>query len=151
MSEFSYTELEAAHKALRSSHNKIEKALGTLSQKQPPPKAQITLATRNLDALRIAISLVTDEMEKSDMGAFAADTGRTAALRLTAYEGLYNELANSMVTIPVELEKLKAAGKEKTVRYRELFGQKLINGQIAAMFERHGFSFDETEQNHEQV
>ena len=150
MSEFSLTELEAAHKALQSSHNKIEKALGSLSQKQPPPKAQITLATRNLDALRIAISLVEDELKKSSMGDSAADTGSTDAMRLIAYDGLYTELANSMVTIPVELERLKAAGKEKTVRYRELFGQKLINSQIAAMFERHGFSFDRTKQNHEQ-
>jgi len=51
-------------------------------------------------------------MEKSDMGASAADTESTDARRLAAYDGLYNELANSMVTIPAELEKLKAAGKD---------------------------------------
>jgi hypothetical protein len=40
--------------------------------------------------------------------------------------------------IPVELEKMKSEEKEKTVRYKEMFAQKLYNLQIAALFERHG-------------
>ena len=66
---------------------------------------------------------------------------QNALRRLAAFEDVYNELAENMAAIPVELEKLKAAGKEKTVRYRELFGQKLMNGEIIAMFERHGILF----------
>ena len=58
--------------------------------------------------------------------------------RLSAFEAIYEELANSINTIPAELQKLKADGKEKTVRYKELFGQKLMNNYIAALFERHG-------------
>ena len=60
--------------------------------------------------------------------------------RLAAFEDVYDELVSSMVTIPQELGELKAAGKEKTVRYREMLGQKLLNNQIIAMFERHGIS-----------
>jgi len=63
MTEFSKTELEAAHKAISSSIRKIEKAQETLSKKQPPPKSQLTLATRNLDALRLALALITREMD----------------------------------------------------------------------------------------
>jgi len=62
--------------------------------------------------------------------------------RLAAFEDIYDELTSSMSTIPAELTKLKAAGKEKTIRYRELFGQKLVNNQIIALFERHGISFN---------
>ena len=56
-------ELEAARKAISSSIRKIEKAQVSLSQKQPPQKAQLTLASRNLNALRLALSLITRESE----------------------------------------------------------------------------------------
>jgi hypothetical protein len=58
--------------------------------------------------------------------------------RLTAFEDAYEDFATSQEAIPAELEKLKSAGKEKTVRYKEMFGHKLYNLQIAALFERHG-------------
>ena len=61
--------------------------------------------------------------------------------RIGSFEAIYEELANSINTIPAELEKLKADGKEKTVRYKELFGQKLMNNYIISLFERHGISF----------
>ena len=66
MIEFSQDELEAAQKAISSSIRKIEKAQLTLSQKQPPPKAQLTLASRNLSALRLALSLIERELENFD-------------------------------------------------------------------------------------
>ena len=142
MSDYSYDELEAAHKALMSSCNKIKKVRETLSQKTSPPKAQLTLATRNINALTIALALVSEELEKASPGRHIKDPdSQRDSLRLAAFEGAYKELADSMITIPAELAKLKAAGKEKTVRYRELFGQKLMNSQIAALFERHGVSF----------
>jgi len=62
--------------------------------------------------------------------------------RMAAFEAIYVELSNSITTIPAELEKLKADGKEKTVRYKELFGQKLMNNYIVALFERHGIKFN---------
>ena len=145
MANYSFEELEAAHKSLMSSYSKIHKVRETLLQKGSPPKSQLTLATRNINALIIALALVTEEIEKTDPDYTFADSDAQAHIRrLAAFEGAYNELADSMITIPVELEKLKAEGKEKTVRYRELFGQKLINSQIAALFERHGISFADT-------
>ena len=62
MSEYTKSELAAAHKAITSSVRKIEKAQATLSLKQTPPKAQMTLASRNLDALRLALSLIEREI-----------------------------------------------------------------------------------------
>ena len=64
MGAYSKAELEAAHKAISSSIRKIEKAKETLSKKQPLPKAQLTLASRNLDALRLALSLIMRELEE---------------------------------------------------------------------------------------
>jgi len=59
---YTKAELEDAAKAISSSVRKIEKARETLLKKVPPPKSQLTLASRNLDALRIALSLITREI-----------------------------------------------------------------------------------------
>jgi hypothetical protein len=66
MTKFSKTELEEAQRALSSSIRKIERAQETLMKKQPPPKAQLTLAARNLRALNIAIALIARELEGFD-------------------------------------------------------------------------------------
>jgi len=144
---YSRNELEAAHKALQSSYNKIEKARGNLSKRQPPPKPQLTLAERNMDALRIALALVAAELDQINGETYSAESGikhdaHTAAQREAAFLSIFNEVAESRIAIPAELERLKAEGKEKTVRYRELFGQKLLNNHIAALFARHGLPFD---------
>jgi len=63
---------------------------------------------------------------------------RDASDRSAAFEEIYREVTESLAAIPPELEKLKAEGKEKTVRYRELLGQKLLNSHIIDMFKRYG-------------
>ena len=90
--------------------------------------SQRTLLERRIDALEVALTLIEKETNNSDS-------------RLSSFEAVYEELTNSINTIPTELEKLKADGKEKTVRYKELFGQKLMNNYTVALFERHGISF----------
>jgi molecular chaperone GrpE (heat shock protein) len=64
-----------------------------------------------------------------------------ALRRLAAFEDIYGELADSLTAIPAALEKLKEKKKKKTVRCRELFGQKLVNNQLKDLFERHGIAF----------
>jgi molecular chaperone GrpE (heat shock protein) len=87
-------------------------------------------------------SLDETETEKTEPNySFAEHETKRALQRLSAFEAVYKELSENMIAIPAELEKLKAEKKEKTVRYRELFGQKLINSHIAALFERHGIDF----------
>ena len=66
MTVFSKAELEAAHKAISSSIRKIERAHETLSKKQPHPKSQLTLASRNLDALRLALTLIQRELDNHE-------------------------------------------------------------------------------------
>jgi hypothetical protein len=52
---------------------------------------------------------------------------------LAAFEDVCTELAESHKTIPEELEKMRVAVKDKTVRYKEMFAHKLYNLQIAAL------------------
>jgi len=61
--------------------------------------------------------------------------------RLAKFEAVYAEFAASLKSVPLELDHLKAEGREKTVRYRELLGQKLMSVQIKDLFERHGITF----------
>ena len=76
---------------------------------------------------------------KNEKGFTVSDSDLQEALRrLAAFEDAYDELADSMASLPAEMDKLKAEKKEKTVHYRELLGQKLLNAQIMALFERHG-------------
>jgi len=83
----------------------------------------------------------------NDIGFSVPDSRLNEAIqRLAAFEDVYDELAVSMVAIPGDLAKLRAEGKEKTVRYKELFGQKMLNNHIIALFERHGIMFSQTKE-----
>ena len=66
MDDYTKVELEDAKGALQSSVRKIEKVLETLSKKDPPPKAQITLVKRNLKALRLSMDLIDRELQKNE-------------------------------------------------------------------------------------
>jgi len=61
--------------------------------------------------------------------------------RLAKFEAVYDELAASLKSVPAELDRLKADGREKTVRFRDLMGQKLFNTMVKDLFERHGITF----------
>ena len=119
MDDYTKTELAGAHRALLSTLQKCER-INAAKQ----PQSQKTLLERRVAALRMALALIDKE--------------ETNAGRLAKFETIYKEISDNMTSIPAELEKLKAAGKEKTVRYKELFGQKLMNNYVAALFERHG-------------
>ena len=61
-----------------------------------------------------------------------------ARQKLGLFEDAYENLINSQIQIPKDLEALRKQGKEKTVRYRETMAQKLINNHIITFFEKHG-------------
>ena len=64
------------------------------------------------------------------------------AERLALFEDAYDEIIAKRETIPLELARLKEEGKEKTVRYRELFGEKLMLGYVVSLFARHGIEYE---------
>ena len=66
MGQYSQAELGDAKGTIQSSIRKIEKVLETLLKKDTVPKAQITLANRNIRALRLALALIERELEKPE-------------------------------------------------------------------------------------
>jgi len=64
-----------------------------------------------------------------------------AIQRLGLFEDAQEELFDSQKQIPKDLEALRAEGKEKTVRYKEMMVQKLSNNNTVMFLERHGISF----------
>lgn len=60
------------------------------------------------------------------------------AERLAAFENILEYLVDSQTTIPMELEKLRQEGKDKTVKFRELMAQKLANTNTIMLLERFG-------------
>ena len=46
--------------------------------------------------------------------------------RLAAFENLYESLARRIAEIPGELSQLRAQGREKSVRFRELSGERMM-------------------------
>lgn len=56
-----------------------------------------------------------------------------AVEKLARFENFYDELVASQEEISKELEMLRNEGKEKSVRFRELFGKKLMNNNTLIM------------------
>lgn len=74
-------------------------------------------------------------------GKFSLVGDAEAALdRLGAFETLYETLVAEQEAITAELQALRAAGKEKTYKARELMGKRLVNGNTLTLFRLHGIS-----------
>ena len=58
--------------------------------------------------------------------------------RLEKFECVLRELLREYNAIPEEMERLRNDGKEKTARYRELMGRKLMYSAMISLFEKHG-------------
>ena len=74
---------------------------------------------------------------KKDGGITAADM-EEALRRLAKYEEAHEALGREQESVAAQLSALRAAGKEKTARYRELFSRKLQNAYALAFFEKRG-------------
>jgi len=61
-----------------------------------------------------------------------------AITRLAKFENIYEDLLASQSQIPKELEKLRNEGKTKSVRFKELMVQKLMNGNIINLIKSYG-------------
>ena len=58
-------------------------------------------------------------------GKYKADSTSLAVNRLAVYENLHEQLICDSERLTAELAALRAAGKEKTARHRDLLSQKL--------------------------
>lgn len=69
-----------------------------------------------------------------DAGGYSGE----AIERLARFENAHADLLAQQDSILSELERLRGEGKQKTVRFRELLGQKIINSALIELFEQHG-------------
>ncbi len=58
--------------------------------------------------------------------------------QLAKYEILHEHLLTRQEMIPVELQGLRNAGKDKTVTFRELLSEKLMIDMMLNEFKKHG-------------
>lgn len=59
-------------------------------------------------------------------GAYVVENPAEALERLALFENLFCDLREQQRELPLQIAALRAAGKERTVRFRELLGQKLL-------------------------
>ena len=64
--------------------------------------------------------------------------GGRAVERLAALENVYEGLLQTQQQIAAELQELRAAGKIKTLRFKELMASKLTNQNTISLFESQG-------------
>ena len=61
-----------------------------------------------------------------------------ALARLAQLEDMMQDLAAQQEEIPRRLQELRSQGREKTVQFRELLAQKLVNQNLCLLMERYG-------------
>ncbi len=76
---------------------------------------------------------VDDAQIAHDAGGYSGE----AIERLARFENAQADLLAHQETIALEMDRLRAKGKEKSVRFRELLGQKMINNTLTRVAERY--------------
>lgn len=72
-------------------------------------------------------------------GRAVLDAGlQEGAERLALFEDVCGELSREYEALGVELERLRAAGKEKSYQFREKMGRKLVDGQLLSLLRVRG-------------
>ena len=61
-----------------------------------------------------------------------------AVEKLARFEDFYNHLIERRTAIPEEIETLRKAGKDKTVTFKELLTEKMVNQMILNQLEKYG-------------
>lgn len=61
-----------------------------------------------------------------------------AAARLALFENIYEDLLREQEEIAGQMEALRAEGKKNSVKFKELMGKKLANGNTLMLFKAYG-------------
>ncbi|HBH11861.1 MAG: hypothetical protein XD91_1853 [Clostridiales bacterium 38_11] len=76
------------------------------------------------------------QTRKTQTGSYEIINMKKAAESLAKFEDFYEYVVNRETLIPEELAKLRNEGKEKTLRFRELMGQKLLNTSFISLLKQ---------------
>ena len=78
---------------------------------------------------------------RGDQGWQVPEGQEQAALeRHAGLEDAYEELQSGLALLEAQMEPLRAAGKQKSARFRELMGERLLLRRMLELLERHGLS-----------
>lgn len=80
-----------------------------------------------------AAYVVDDDQIRHDADGYSG----AAIERLARFENAQADLLAHQETIALEMNRLRDEGKQKSVRFRELLGQKMINNTLIALLERY--------------
>ena len=75
---------------------------------------------------------------KIDDGKYEITDLTKATESLAKFEDLYDYVMKCELTIPEELAKLRLNGKEKSYRFKEIMGHKLMNASFIILLNRFG-------------
>ena len=75
---------------------------------------------------------------KDGDGLHSVESVPDAIERLALYEDLHEEMLSQYERLTAELAAKRGAGKEKTARFREDLGNKLLYSQMISLFKTHG-------------
>ncbi len=83
-----------------------------------------------------------------DEGIKAVEGGYSGAAidRLAAYESLHQDVLQNYRQLSIELEQLRAQGKMKSLRFKELMGKKLMSAHIISLLKLYDLDTDESPQ-----
>lgn len=80
------------------------------------------------------VFLVSEDMVRAVPGGY----GGPAVQRLAQFEDIVDRLIQEQQDISAEMDRLHIAGKEKSVKFRELFATKMLNNSMLSRFQAHG-------------
>lgn len=70
------------------------------------------------------------EVDEKDM--------QRAVERLAVFEGIYENIVNEQTLLSEQMAVLRAEGKEKSVKFKELMVKKLNNSNVISLFKANG-------------
>ena len=71
-------------------------------------------------------------------GTYTATDLNAALEKLARFENAYDYVSARQAELILRMEELKAAGKQKSVQFRELLGEKLMNQNMLILWETYG-------------
>jgi hypothetical protein len=78
--------------------------------------------------------IIDDNKIQHDVNGYTGE----AVSKLAKFENLYDDLAARQNEIVKELEALRLEGKTRTVKFKQLFADKLVNNNIIILFKTYG-------------
>ena len=115
------------------------KKLGVVSEAQAAPNDSLRVNAALAERLQAANYQVDAGLVVLDQSSAARGL---AIDRLARYENVHLDLLERQTNVTRQLEVLRAKGQTKTVQFRELLGEKLMNSHLLNLLKIYGLEMD---------